>query len=659
MKLIGPALGDRIDAFVQQGSESGSISISAYDRNADITVEIHRQPVRHAPERVAVHVVGWSGFQTTEGDFPGHDQRLTRIRYIVDFGDPGSVYSAPQNLLPEWMNRNVGYGPITTHVYRAAGTFKIRVWAYEVDSDRVGYFEQDIVVGSLEGAFDGETVFVTNSGAQAPAGVVDTFSDFASAYTVRRPNARTRILFHAGDVFDDHPYSLVDQDVAEALHVDCDDPNGFTTFNIAAGVSAGFRCYPGRDPRPDAQMTFSGIRLVGGWDDSSETGEANQMGWQDFSGRQYHHFMLDRCEAIGVCRGVTNSGSETDTTKRWTVHDCTFRGFRDVGIFSGAIPQIDILGCRVVRNPNASAGGPKGGPPYYNNHGSIRLNSEMRNLACIDGLDAFPAAGWTEVLPDFSVCQPSIRLNQEGAIGSISNVQRCAIEGSYTMIASSRQNTVNPSAIQTVIVEKINALASHQTTYFLAVDGGGWVVRDVVWNIPDLPSYDRPDVEGQDGAFRVRGLVLSNGPNNQPTAVDVPCIIGGVTVNNQLTDANSPTGDASIEFVPGDIYTDITIHNDCVLNQPGASSYVAPADYSNLTTTPTMTPLTQGYFDNAHGNTTLMTEFATPPDVAHEAGFANDDPLAVIVQADPGSTDLTGRRRGKMTAPGARNSIRL
>ena len=662
MRLIGPALGDRIEAFVQQGSECGTLSINAYDRNADILVEIQRQPLAHAPERVGVRVVGWSGFATPEGDFPGHDQRLTRIRYVVDFGDPGSVYSAPQNLLPEWMDRNQGYGPLTAHVYRQAGTFTIRVWAYEVDSDRVGYFEQDVTIGSLEEAFDGETVFVTNSGATPPAGVVGTYGDFAAAWGARSSNLRTRILFHASDTFEDHPYTVINQDVAEAVHIDCDDPAGFVTLNVAEDTSAAFRCFAGAaGPRLDAQLTFSGLRLQGGWDDQSETGPHAQVGWQDFSSRQYHHhFMLDRCEAIGLNQGVSDTGNESDPTLRKTIHDCSIVGFRDVGIFGGAVATTDILGCRVMRTPEASAGGPKGGPPYYNNHGSIRLNAESRNSVCVDGLDAYPAAGWSQVLQGYSVCQPVLRGNQEGAMASVTNVQRCAMEGGYNLISFTRQNGNNPSAIQTVLVEKINALATHQSTYFMTSDGGGWTIRDVVWNIPDLPSIDRPEVEGADGAFRIRGLVQTYGPNNQPSGVNVPCVIDGVTINNRLSDANSPTGDAGIVWVEnGGGYTDITIASNCVMHQPGAASHTAPADYSNLTETPTMVPRTPGYMDNAHGNMVMNTSLATPEDAAHEAAFPISDPVVNTVAAPRGATDLSGRGRGRLTPPGARNPMRV
>lgn len=659
MRLIGPAMGERIEAFVQQGGESGVVNISAYDRNADISVEIQRQPVRHAPERVGVRVVGWSGFQTSEGSHPGHDQRLTQIRYIVDFGDAGSVYSAPENLLPEWMDRNVGYGPLTAHVYRAAGTYTIRVWAYEIGSDRRAYFEQDITIGSLEEAFDGDTVFVTNSGATAPAGVVATYADFASAWSARNDNLRTRILFHPGDVFNDHPYTVINQDVAEALHIGCG--TGLVTMNLAAGSAAGFRVFAGAGaPRPDAQLTFEGVRLVGGWDDVTETGDPGQTGWQDFSGRVYHHhLLLDRCEAHALDQGVADTGGASDPTLRKTLHDCTITGFRDVGVFSGAVATTDLLGCRIARSANASGGGPKGGPPHWNNHGPVRLNAESRNSVYIDACDLYPAAGWTVVIDGHSTQQPCLRLNQEGAFYSVTNVQRCAMEGGFTMVSISRQNGNNPSASHTVLLEKINALASHQTTYFLNADAGGWVIRDMIWNIPDIPSLDRTDVAGQDGAFRTRGLVLTGNPRNNPTAVDIPCIVGGVTINNQLSDANSPTGDAVVSVDPdGTVYTNLVVLPDVVISQPNAGSYTAPADYSALTTDPTMIPRTPGYFDNVHGNSTLMSEFASPGDAVHEAAFPISDPLVNSLNADSGATDFRGRKRGDTTAPGHHNPVR-
>lgn len=651
MRLIGPALGDRIEAFVQQGSESGNVAISGYDRNADISVEIQRQPVSHTPERVGVRVVGWSGFATPEGIHPGHDQRLTNIRYIVDFGDPGSVYSAPENLLPEWMDRNVGYGPMTAHVYRAPGTYTIRVWAYEVDSDRRAYFEQDVTIADVEEAFDGDTVFVTNSGAAAPAGAIATYSDFASAWAARSGNARSRVLFHAGDVFADHPYTVLVTPAGGAVVVDTDDPQGLVTLQLDPANFNGFRVRGVTGS--NSQLVFARIRVEGGWDDVTETGQAEQIAWGDFSGNYQNQLTLDQCEALNCKAGVQNSGTDVDKDHRVTIHDCKIIGFRDVGVFSGAVPAVDILGTRIMRNLGSTAGGPKSGPPYYNNHGPIRFNAAHENEVCIDGLDAFSSAGWFVNHPNYSSQQPCIRGNQEGAFGSLSNIQRCSVEGGFYLFDFSRQNSFEPSAIQTILIEKINALASHQTNYLLFTDNGGITFRDVIFNIPNTPSIGNP--------FGVKGVVNAALPTTQPTALDVPVVLDGVTVNNQVTDANHPTGDAEIEwFVAGGgaVLTDLTIAPNCVMNQPSAASYAAPADYSGLTTDPMMTPRQQGYFDNAYGNTTVQTQYATPPGAAHKAAFPIGDALVNTVTADPGATDITGRKRGRMTPVGAWNPVR-
>lgn len=91
---------------------------------ATLTISMRRGEQQIAPEGIAFFA-DVSGFDV--GAPVGeevYDPRLHDIHYEWTFGDPGE-YTAPVNVLAEWKNRNVAYGPFPAHIFSQPGTYTV------------------------------------------------------------------------------------------------------------------------------------------------------------------------------------------------------------------------------------------------------------------------------------------------------------------------------------------------------------------------------------------------------------------------------------------------------------------------------------------------------------------------------------------------------
>lgn len=653
-KIHGPRIGETFAIQVDQDGQSDTTQIGAFGANASVNVRLTRQPFRTAPERVSIEVNGWSGFLTPAGDPDGYEPRLHRIIYYVEFGEPGSVYQAPDNVLASWCDRNKGFGPLTAHVYRSPGTYKIQLWAYEIDSDRRAYWEQEVTVEDPDLTFAGSDVYVSAAGdfSNAPGNVAGTYTSLSAAYEARKPFPITRFILKSGETHTNHGQLYIDFETGglrNAAHfvTDGDAPVAFVHDpTVTSGVTYAFRVCAGRDnPHPNAEVVFQNIDVQGHWDDVTETGPALQNGWGDFAGR-YHlnHFLLDKCAARNCNAGFASDGAAVDEDPEVTLHDFVVERFRDIGVWGGGVPRFNFLGCRIMRGVDASSGGPKGGPPYHNNHGPIRLNSYTKNRVVIDGCDLFSRSGWFVNVAGWRSQQPCIRVNQGSVPGSIFNLQRTSMEGGYYIISLTRMSNVVNTGIHNSIVDKFVMVGSHGTTAGISADSGGITVRNGLFIVPDVPRIDLN--------FETTSLISTQIPYNNAPAIHPTIELWHNTIINKMSDANSPTGDGSIvDILNAGGMTDIRRANN-LIHQPDAQNHVATMNIGQLSAEQLWEPREQGYISKEQP--VLATQFETPNDTVSKSSPMDSLDIIGNASEEPESHfDIHGNFRPEITSIGA------
>jgi hypothetical protein len=337
--------------------------------------------------------------------------------------------------------------------------------------------------------------------------------------------------------------------------------------------------------------------------------------------------------------GYASEGEAMDEDASVTLHDCIIERFRDVGIFGGGIARWNIMGCRVLRGADAASGGSKGGPPFHNIHGPIRLNAYNRNRVYIDGCDLFSRSGWFVNVKGWHTQQPCIRVNQGAALGSILNLQRSMMEGGYSIVALGRMSNVVNSTVQNCIVDKCVMVGSHMTLVAVGSDTGGVTLRNSLFIVPDVPRIA--------SLFQPRALLGLGAPHNSRQAPRVPVDVAHNTLLNLLQDANSPNKNAQVKLVENDGgMTQVSTANN-LLHQPGSAQAPDPGVLSKQVLWP---PREQGYRDKTSQDPRYATpagsiQYAAPVDAPDIIGNALEEPQSHF--------DLHGRKRPPMPSRGA------
>lgn len=182
LNLSGIKAGDSLNISVSQGGlTAGPYSVGSWGgggAGGTITVSaVHRSYRQLAPDSVRFQVdLSSSSFDTAGpvGD-EVYDARLHDLIYIWDMGDTGT-WTAPVNVLTEWKNRNVAYGPEVMHMYRDPDDYTVSVLVIEPSSGKTATASTTITVGDPQDFYgDSNTIYVNNVGdsdfSYVPAGV--------------------------------------------------------------------------------------------------------------------------------------------------------------------------------------------------------------------------------------------------------------------------------------------------------------------------------------------------------------------------------------------------------------------------------------------------------------------------------------------------------
>ncbi|MEM9739563.1 MAG: hypothetical protein AAF829_06805 [Pseudomonadota bacterium] len=550
LKFTGFPFGTTATIEVTSPSRTDRTSVTDWGVNATLTVSVLRSILEVAPERLTFEVTGWKGFNTAApGAGEDYDERLHNIIYVADFGDTDTVYQAPVKGFPEWKNRNTGFGPRVTHVYRKPGMYTVTIWAYELTSDRRAKWTGQYTVGDPDTEFsnsDTAYVSVASDFTNAPIGA-GQYSSFAAAVAARTSAAKTRFMLKAGEThtsFADlqlpggHVHVVNDYDRSN------DADKGYVRPILEATAASGYvlrtRDFQNRD------VVIQGLDFRGPWDTTTETGEPEKTGITVLATLPAPQtFIIDDCFFDGFKNGIHNPGHGTvdPSNSGLTVHDTVVTNWRDFGVYCGGASNIDLLGCRIAQDVDALSGGPKDGS--HNNHGPVRLQTNTAQFVTVDGCDMFSRTGWVENTPNYFTQQPCFRFNQSGLAGSLLNMQRNACEGGFEIIKLSPANTTYFEGIQNIIIDKNVLLGSHMTAFGVTANLSGITMRNVLMFVPNVPRIL--------GIFDPVALLRVSAPTNNSNAVDAPIELYHNTIVNLMSDDNTVGGDATMTI--GDIFS--------------------------------------------------------------------------------------------------------
>lgn len=415
-----------------------------------------------------------------------YDETWSGLRYEWRFGDPGAASGKVVNLPRAHNDLNIAYGKEVAHVFRRPGRHRIHC---EVRGPEglIGAHSTEIWIEDPERAFPGaRTILLDPEGrgstAYPEARIV---RDFETALQASRqtPGGATRILVRRGTRL-----SLLSELSLRSPH------GALLVGTYGTGARPQLRILSGRavfDLRPDfnGQLTLQGLDLAGPWDAVTETGAQGDRridGIRCAPGNG-PALLLDDCRLDGFGNAVLIQGSpEANDPGFFTLHDCDITNWGDYGIL--ASPNlgnaIALLGCAIHQHPQAMQGGHRKDRFSHNEHGPVRMAGPGHFH--MDACDLFSRNGWTR-LASVPADQPCLRWNTKALAGRSGTVTRTAMEGGFTIVALTDENTNGTRYLSNFLMEKCLLVGSASTIIGVALQFTGQTIRNNVIVMPDVP----------------------------------------------------------------------------------------------------------------------------------------------------------------------------
>ena len=539
-------------ALIQDGVTAGPLTVQSWGRPAasggsavpdtpgvSATVVQTREPTNTAPECVHFRIEGWTGFDTEAGPVPGYDARHHLIEYYWDFGDPGSTFTAPEHLLPEHRNANIGYGPVAAHVYSKPGTYDGSVLLIELATGKSVTVPFSVTVADPDVLFAGaQTSYVDPDGdyADAPAGA-RTYTSLVSAMTATSGRGPTRILLRRGKTYVER-YEQLRSSLSSML-VQATGTGAPPIWRADATAGSLLRIvhdYGGKF------FTLDGIECAGDWDATTETGDLKG----GIACESRTHFLATRCRFDGVGTAMssiqTPGGELTGADQCFAMHDTVIASWQDYGVWASHAHTYAFLGTRIAQEVQAHSGGDKF--KGFNQHGCLRFQPnnqpEVPIRAVVHGCDLFSRTGW---FPNYAphlglrTQQPCIRWNMGQMPNSFLNVQASAFEGGFPLIATGRMNGTLDVVTNSVLIERSVLVGSHMSYAIISSHSTGGTARNNLMIHPDAPRLM--------GIYQPERFVevdhQSSGPGAPyPDAYRAPVIVAGNTCISHMRAANWP-----------------------------------------------------------------------------------------------------------------------
>ena len=589
---------------------------------ASVTINVRRGQQDLAPEGMAffAEVSGFDATPPTNGSV--YDPTMHDLHYTWTFGDPGE-YAAPVNMLPQWKNKNVAYGPFPAHVFAKPGEYRVILTVYEQSNRKSASAFVDIVVRDPSVVVPAATTVVcssSNNWTGMPAhDVVNRTTTFADAFArlaaLKANGALTRLVFRGGDEFS----------VTKSAHIGTKMRN--CHISASGTVKAIFNCtaslmqvYP---TTIGSGASISGLEMRGPWDSTTETYAQGYVSGKSPTGIRAMGGLVTthNCNGSGMWQAF-HVGNGADVTAIWS--DLFSTNWEDYGMWvSGQFGSDDdlvspvtsycaVLGCRLQQDVNALQGANgKSLTDVGNRHGVIRI--ETIGYLYVDCLDGFSRNGWSTAAK--APADQNIIRDHRNDPRTRAFFTRIMGEGGWQGYACG-PNTLGakaPYKPNNMVLEKFYFLSSARTIQIVGVGCGAATVRNGILHRINVGT-------GADGPGRGISFGTESIHNTEQNKIE-PVRIYNITIVNELDDvqqARSNFGDTKYEFVRDQgSFQDVRIENIIIHRPNFTGGYVGdgPLDDTRLA----LVPRYLGYRWKNHISSNLDeklmmdTSFATPP----------------------------------------------
>ncbi|WP_299733778.1 PKD domain-containing protein [uncultured Tateyamaria sp.] len=674
-------------AAVATGPSGWGVTSQAGDHTADLVAR--RGELQVAPEGINFEVV-LDGF-----DNPGpvdavntYDPRFHNIYYFWDFGDPGSVFTAPQNIPDVHKDANKAYGPIASHTFSAPGPYTVTCLVIEPSSGKTRLASLEVVVGDAEVLFaDDQTIFVSTDPtfARAPSGArtVTTGNEAMLLQSSLQSADGTKMYRVMFDREVDHVLGPIGQLRNQFKNLWwCSSPGTGQDPLLTCGgnTDKGFiqDNTSNSEPGKRTDFAFHDLRLQGYYDTRTETmggpyADSNPGGdvFLSIRGGNFGTYALfHNVHATGLNALYTSlaTHAQVDPDSINTIfNNTTVTNWANFAIYEQGQGFSAYVGVALLQDELSVSGNSKS--VHGVEHGPVRIQHAGR--CAVDASDMFSRNGWFENSRLIHTPQPAFRWNQEGDPRGKLNMQRSAMEGGSTVLALTRQDAARDGAINNMLIDKTSVVGGVFTGSHIATEHSGLTVRNCL-----LVHTGHRD--GNEGAFGLSPFLDLNAVESDADYLATPARVYSNTCLNLVADESDLDGNAAVEVCRlrnsgGAYYTNFTEQNN-ILHQPNLGAPDTP--YAPLADTVLFLPRYADYrdwtypsdiktlaADVAHGETVFFdyAEFdsltdqsaadETPsnPRRSHEM-LVNNGPQEALFSFDPSGVTVANDSGGPWTS---------
>jgi hypothetical protein len=589
---------------------------------------VHRSVTETAPEAV-VFDLSLAGFDTPSAN-PGqvYNPQLHDLYYYWDFGD-SYKFQAPENLISQYLNSGIAFGPMVSHTYRGAGRYNVTCLIVEPSSGKTALASREITIGD-QSIYDGSgTVFVGTTGAPAGAKVVRTLDAAFETVFSGDQDVPRRIMIERGLTLKPSSLRRMGAYSAPPSVLICAGPgNGAKPKIDTVNDAPYWQNVSGS--RTDVDLKIQDIEFVGPWDVTTQTG--SQQNCLFLQQNQPLQLLIDGCAFVGYNLSVYPSNTTYLGDDPFVIlNDTVITDYRAGGYLGDS--NTAVTGCQIAQNPEALSG-------YAG--ASNNLISGLRFgrspiVICTQN-DMFSRTGWwTANIPGIYDNQPCFRGNTSGVRGAFLNINCNSMEGGYSALAIDLNDSDKSRAIN-AIVEKNLLVGYHDSITIFEFGFGGITARNNIGIIPNAPRYGLP--------LRHFAMGKRRGSDAENAAAPINLY------NNTfvcLTDTRNVSGGAiSIAGIDAG-YTNVTVSNN-VSHQPNRGGAVARLD-----TTVLWSPRYTHYEDD---NTPRDISKATPQNtIALYSPQIGSDVLGGALNGTVAYDDFFGRERPYYPSLGALETL--
>ncbi|HEX72964.1 MAG TPA: hypothetical protein ENN65_06585, partial [Candidatus Hydrogenedentes bacterium] len=377
------------------------------DASAEIVIR-RRNPGKFAPDGMFFEVTNLQGFDTPAAHAPTnnlYNPQFHDIEVFWDFGDPGSVYSAPVHTLPEHKNRNVAKGHQAFHVYRQPGSYTVTAFLVEMSSGKTATAtltisgETGAITDAVKDPDDvyagNKTIFIGTP--EDPANVPDGALTFPSYQAMHDALNKTQAMSISplGGWYYDFPGGIDarlmfagghDEELTEGGFACRHDPNQlFFCSEPGSSVRPVLRPSNMKGPsdsagahiltvyhnsiNPRTCAVFQGVDVVGNWDPTIENDIVlDKTIVRSVYGKTEVYLLVDDIVSSGLSLTLTGTGDGTNEQNTAFIHDSHIRDWANFGYYGGGTAYAAVCGSRITQNPLALHGGAKIRPPLHHNN---------------------------------------------------------------------------------------------------------------------------------------------------------------------------------------------------------------------------------------------------------------------------------------------------